>query len=311
MSFVAETLESPTGAHIRLRVAQAQGGARGIIQIHHGLAEHSGRYQRFAEFLSARGYHVGVQDQRGHGETTAPDAPRGVFAARDGWSRVVADARAVEDHLRARFPGLPLILYGHSMGGVTAMTHAMARKGAVDGLAIWNANLAMGSRADLIRTVLSIESLFKKATDPSTWMEALTFKAWGRKFKKARTEFDWLSRLPDEVDAYIADPLAGWPASISMWRSLVEGTLRGEDEASLRLMPLDLPIHLAAGGQDPVVDNGAAVKTLAARLQTARFTDMTMRFDPQGRHETLHDLGYEQAMADFADWTDRVCGRAG
>ncbi|KAA5802262.1 alpha/beta hydrolase [Alkalicaulis satelles] len=311
MNFRPETLESPTRARIRLRVAEAQGPARGVIQIHHGLAEHSGRYQRFALFLSERGFHVAVQDQRGHGETTAPDAQRGVFAARDGWSRVVADARAVEDHLRERFSGLPLILYGHSMGGVTAMTHAMARKGAVDGMAIWNSNLAMGSRAGLIRTVLALESLFKKPTDPSTWMEALTFKGWGKRIKNARTEFDWLSRLPEEVDAYIADPLAGWPASISMWRDLVEGTLRGEDEEALRLMPADLPIHLAAGGQDPVVDNGAAVKTLAARLHAARFTDVTMRFDPQGRHETLHDTGFDQAMADFAAWAERVCGRAG
>ncbi|MCC5994760.1 MAG: alpha/beta fold hydrolase [Oceanicaulis sp.] len=311
MSFTPETLESPTRAKVRLRIAEAQGRARGVIQIHHGLAEHSGRYQRFAAYLSARGFHAAAFDHRGHGETTAPDAPRGVFASRDGWSRVVADARAVEDHLRDRFENLPLILFGHSMGGVSAMTHAMARKGAVDGLAIWNANLAMGSRAGLIRAVLALESLFKKPASPSTWMEALTFKAWGRKFKDARTEFDWLSRLPGEVDAYIADPLAGWPASISMWRDLVEGTQRSEDEEALRLMPADLPIHLAAGGQDPVVDNGAAVKTLASRLHAARFTDVTMRFDPQGRHETLHDLGYEQAMSDFADWTDRVCGRAG
>lgn len=311
MSFEPETLESPTGAQICLRIQEAQGPARGIIQIHHGLAEHSGRYRRFAAYLGARGYHVGAQDQRGHGATTAPDAPRGVFAGRDGWSRVVADARAVEDHLRARFGGLPLILFGHSMGGVTAMTHAMARKGAVDGLAIWNANLALGSRATQIRTVLSIEALFKKPHAPSTWMHALTFKAWGKKIPNARTEFDWLSRLPDEVDAYIADPLAGWAASISLWRSFVDGTMRGEDEAALRMMPCDLPIHLAAGGQDPVVDGGAAVHTLAARLRTARFTDVTMRFDPQGRHETLNDIGYEQAMADFADWAGRICGRAG
>ncbi len=144
MAFVAETFESPTGASLRLHVQEADGQPLGVVQIHHGLAEHSARYARFAAYLAGRGFHVAAHDHRGHGETTAEDAPRGVFGAPKGWSKVVEDALAVEDHLKARFPGLPHIVFGHSMGGVVAMNHAMERKGELSGLAVWNSNLALG-----------------------------------------------------------------------------------------------------------------------------------------------------------------------
>jgi len=311
MAFVAETLESPSGARLRLHVQPADTDPIGIVQIHHGLAEHSARYARFAAHLASRGFHVAAHDHRGHGETRADDAPQGVFGADTGWAKVIEDAKAVEDHLRTRFPNLPVIVFGHSMGGVVAMNHAMARKGEIAGLAVWNSNLALGGRIGLMRTVLNLESLFKKKTAPSTWVEALTFKAWGKQIKGARTPFDWLSRIPEEVDAYIQDPQCGWPASISLWRDFIKGVEHGESETYLRAMRTDLAVHLAAGGQDPATDKGAALKVLAARLYNARFSDVTMRRDPQGRHETLNDEGADTAMTDFADWAERVARQHG
>ncbi len=311
MEFEAETLQSPTGAQLSWRGLAAAQDARATVQILHGLSEHSARYERFARYLAGRGFNVVSHDHRGHGGTRAEDAPVGVFAAKQGWKQVVEDALAVEDAARRRFPDTPHILFGHSMGGVIAMNHAMARKGDVAGLAVWNSNLALGGRANLMRLVLGVEGLFKPAAAPSAWMDALSFKSWGKAVKGARTDFDWLSRLPEEVDAYVADPLCGGPASISLWRDLIELAERGADENRLLAMRKDLPVHLAAGGQDPATDKGAAMKTLAARLYNGRFTDATMRFDPQGRHETLNDEGFEAAMGDFADWAGRAAAKTG
>lgn len=311
MSFTEETLASPTGAELRVRTRAPSGGVKGVVQIHHGLSEHGARYERFADFLSARGIAVINHDHRGHGWTTAPDAPAGVFAAKNGAERVMQDALAVEDHARAAWPDRPLVVFGHSMGGVIAMNHAMTRKGAMAGVAIWNANLALGSRAGLMRFVLGLEGLFKKDTAPATLIDTLTFKAWGKQVKGGESRYDWLSRIPGEVQAYVDDPKCGQPASFSLWRDLIELTERGEDEHRLRTVRTDLPVHLAAGGDDPATDKGKAVKTLSARLYNARFTDVTMRVDPLGRHETLNDEGFETAMDDFARWAERVFAQTG
>lgn len=315
MSFTTATLTSPTGAALCVRTAAPAGTetghVKGVVQIHHGLSEHGARYERFADFLAARGIAVINHDHRGHGWTTADDAPGGVFAAKNGAAAVMVDALAVEDHARKTWPGRPLIVFGHSMGGVISMNHAMARKGELAGLAVWNANLALSSRAGLMRAVLGLEGLFKKKTDPALWLDALTFKTWGKQVKGGKTRYDWLSRIPEEVQAYVDDPKCGAPASFSLWADLIKLTEQGEDEHRLRTVRTDLPVHLAAGGDDPATDKGKAVKTLSARLYNARFTDVTMRFDPAGRHETLNDLGHEAAMGDFADWAERVFAQAG
>jgi alpha-beta hydrolase superfamily lysophospholipase len=164
MEFQAETLQSPTGAELSWRALAAKGEARGTVQIHHGLSEHSARYERFARHLAARGFNVVAHDHRGHGATRAEDAPVGVFAAKQGWKRVIEDALAVEEAARSRFADAPHIVFGHSMGGVIAMNHAMERKGDLAGLAVWNSNLALGGRANLMRLVLGVEDLFKTST---------------------------------------------------------------------------------------------------------------------------------------------------
>lgn len=308
--FPISFLMSPAGAHLAARIQQARGEPKGIVMVHHGLAEHAGRYARFAHFLSARGFHVCAHDHRGHGRTEAPGAPRGIFSLEGrGWDKLMADAVFLRGYMNERFGDLPTLVFGHSMGGVVAMNHAQEEHDRLAGVAVWNANLTLGGLTGVMRAVLWLEGLFKKQTETSTWLNALVFDQFGKRIKKRRTPQDWLSRIPEEVDAYIADPDAGWRATISLWRDLITGFERAEDGARIEAMRHDLPIHLAGGGCDPATDNGKAVRKLAERLKAERFTDLTLRIDPKGRHETLNDLGYETAMDDFVSWAERVCGQ--
>ena len=83
----------------------------------------------FAAALAAKGCHVLAHDHRGHGSTTAADAPLRRFARRNGAEKVLADCRAVHLDAIARHPGLPVIVFGHSMGGHGALTLAMKTPG--------------------------------------------------------------------------------------------------------------------------------------------------------------------------------------
>ncbi|PLU81672.1 alpha/beta hydrolase, partial [Sinorhizobium medicae] len=80
------THRSPTGATLGWRSFAAAGQSRAILVISHGLAEHSGRYARFAEAMADKGFHVYAHDHRGHGTSRAPDAPLAMFAHREGAS---------------------------------------------------------------------------------------------------------------------------------------------------------------------------------------------------------------------------------
>ncbi|MGO4836431.1 alpha/beta fold hydrolase, partial [Rhizobiaceae sp. 2RAB30] len=138
-------LASPTGASLNLYVRRAEGEPRAAIQVNHGLAEHAARYARFAERMARRGYHVYAHDHRGHGATKASDAPLGRFAGKDGAAKVIADVAAVHDLIGSEHPGLPVIVFGHSMGGLIALNFVLRHPCIAHSVAVWNANFSAGA----------------------------------------------------------------------------------------------------------------------------------------------------------------------
>ena len=77
------------------------GPPKGVVQLVHGMAEHSARYAALAEDLTAAGYAVYAHDHRGHGRTAAEE-DHGYFADDDGFGTVVADLWTVNDHAEIR-----------------------------------------------------------------------------------------------------------------------------------------------------------------------------------------------------------------
>lgn len=298
---------SPTGAVLALYETPPAAPVKGILHINHGLAEHAARYAPFAEYLAGRGYHVAAQDHRGHGFTAAKDGGTRLFAKRGGWKKVTEDTAAVNAHLRAQHPGKPVFVLGHSMGGTVAMNHVMRHPDTVAGAAIWNANFVSGGLAGVMKLVLFFNGL-GGASKPAGTIDALTFKAWDKKFKDDRPQFGWLSRDLSVVDAYVADPLCGWPASVSLWRDFLKGMEFASSDANFASVRKDLPFHLIGGADDPATEGGQATRQMAERLGKAGFTDVSVEVLDGFRHETLNEIGAEAEMARFADWLDVKIG---
>lgn len=302
----AFTLDSPTGAEVSVRHEPAPGVAKAIFLVSHGLAEHSLRYAPLAGFLAVRGYHVYGFDHRGHGFSTAPDAERGWFARSDGEAKVLSDLEAVRTHAEGRHPGLPVILFGHSMGGVIAARAAEVEPRAYRGLCIWNSQLNPGlaGRAGLL--LLKAERFFKGSDVPSFFGQRLVLDPWAKSIPDARTEFDWLSHDSQEVDKYITDPLCGFGCSVSLWIDLLDMSIGAGRDRNLSRLPKTLAINLVGGGEDPATENGRAMQWLAARLKARGITNVHLTIYPGMRHETLNEHGRDDAMKALADWADRV-----
>jgi alpha-beta hydrolase superfamily lysophospholipase len=302
--FSAFPHSSPTGATLAVRHVPATITPRAVVQINHGLAEHAARYQRFARFLAARGYHVYVHDHRGHGATRAPDSIPGAFASRDGASKVIADVAAIHALIGERHPGLPVVTFGHSMGGLIALNFAETHPAASAALAVWNSNFNAGLAGRAGQAALRLEAFFKGSDTPSTILPKLTFQAWANAMPDRRTDFDWLSRDPLEVDLYVVDPLSGWDATVSMWQDVFRLIYAGADAANLAKLPKALPIHLIGGAEDPATDKGEAVTWLAEQMQKSGLSDVTVEILAGTRHETLNEINRDQSMDSFAAWLD-------
>jgi len=269
-------------AYYRWRVP---GKAKGIVQIAHGMGEHSIRYAHVAEFLNQAGFHVYANDHRGHGQTAKDRESLGDFGAA-GWSGLVGDMVTMTRIARTREGGLPLILLGHSMGSFAAQNYVLDSSAAIAGLVL------SGSAA-----------VDKLAIDPS---QDADLTAFNRSFEPARTPHDWLSRDPAAVDAYEADPLCGFGINKQAMATMIASAIRLIDPAELAKIRKDLPIYVFAGDKDPVNHDLEWVKPLAERYRVAGVANVSEKYYPGGRHEMLNETNRDEVMRDLLSWIQKT-----
>jgi len=196
-------LQGADGSRVRYRRWLPDGDVRGTVQLVHGASEHSGRYDRLATALTARGVGVWAMDLRGHGRT-AESTGIGRFGRGGlGVDTVLGDVDALHLVIDDQHPNVPRVLLGHSMGSIIALASAERNGADLAGLVLSG---PIGVAPHLADTVTALEeAVAAGAADHA--LDALG--AFNEKFEPARTRYDWLSRDPDEVDAYISDPLSG------------------------------------------------------------------------------------------------------
>lgn len=299
----ALTLDTPTGAALRLYIRRPEGPPRAVVQVNHGLAEHAGRYARFADFLAGRGFAVYAHDHRGHGHTRAPGASLGSFGPEPAADDVIADVLAVHGRISRDYPGLPVILFGHSLGATIALAFLGRYASRVDAAAVWNAPLAGKLQACAAKILLAWERFRLGSDVPSRFMPRLTFQAWAARAETdSRTPFDWLSHDAEEVAKYIADPLCGWSPTVGMWRTVLD--INQAAMAALPALPKDLPLQLVGGADDPSTLGGRTVHRLKKRLKQNGISNLETAIYPETRHESLKELKRHRIMEDFARWAD-------
>ena len=116
------------GTRLMTHTWNPSGSPRSVIVIVHGLAEHGGRYEHVAALLTGRGHAVRATDLRGFGESTGPRA----FVK--SWDDYLDDLAA--DLESARGAGVPVVLLGHSMGGLVALSYALSDRPKPDSLVL-------------------------------------------------------------------------------------------------------------------------------------------------------------------------------
>lgn len=242
---------------------------RGTVIIAHGMAEHALRYTRLIGHLNAAGLSVLAMDHRAHGRTSGP-AGLGDFGAA-GWDALVADIDPLVE--RAGAAGLPVILLAHSMGAAAAQQYVPEHG------------------AKLAALVLSGTTLRNPGQPIPDYNGAF----------ESRTGYEWLSRDPAEVDAYVSDPLCGFEG-----QEVINGMDRTDprrvDPLLLARIPAALPVLLIAGDADPVNDNLQGLRYLKQCWRSAGVLSIDSRYYPGGRHEMFNETNRDEVTRDLCNW---------
>lgn len=252
---------------------RAAGPARGAVLLVHGLKDHSARYAALAQQLAAQGFAVHAFDLRGHGRSG------GERVLVSSLGEYVADLEQVAAQVRAAEPGVPLFVFGHSMGGAIATTYALDHAGELQGLILSAAALRLGP-------------------DVSPGLVKITRKL-GRKhpgWHVLKLKPKWFSRDPAVVeDVAGADPLVDArkvPAATAA--ALIDGIERIQAD----MEKLAVPVLILHGDADRITPPQGS-RDLFGRAGVA---DKRLEIYPGDYHDLLHEPNRAEVIADIGEW---------
>jgi len=299
------TFTSPDGPKIFVRKWAPTDGtpAKAVVQIAHGAAEHSLRYARLAEYLAGNGYVVYANDHRGH-YMTAGSLENAGKAGPDGWNGMVRDVKQLTDLVKKENPGLPVFLFGHSMGSFLAQQYIQNWGEGLTGVVLSGTT---GTLGDIDGPIALLEGAVQSgAGDQPSELFGAMFAAFNQPFAPAKTGFEWLSRDEAEVQKYADDPWCGFPFTNRLVLDMFRGGKATWTDANEARIPKHLPVYIFSGELDPVGGNTLAVKELIRRYQAQGIQNVAYRFYPGDRHETLNETNRDEVQADLLDWLDRT-----
>lgn len=218
-----------------------------VLLFVHGLAEHSGRYERTARHFAGRGLACYGFDLRGHGLS------EGHRVHVNRFEDYLADLDLVLDLVRARHPALPLFLVGHSMGGTIVISRSLARQDGVEGAVVSSPLLGTHPKSEPPALVRAAAGMLSRIA-PRLLM-ATNLDAAG------------LSHDPAVVEAYEQDPLVSHQASPRWYTETMAAIARAHAQAG----SFKIPMLLMQSGADPLVDPEATRRW--AKAAPAQFVE--------------------------------------
>jgi alpha-beta hydrolase superfamily lysophospholipase len=299
-------LQASDGLAVHTHRWLPDGDVRGVVQIAHGMAEHAARYEHVADALTSAGYAVYADDHRGHGRTARTEDELGFFAASRGWATVLDDLYRLNQHVHGEHPDVPVYLFGHSMGSFLAQQFLFTFPGAIDGAILSGSTRHPAAAVEAGAALARAEIARIGPHGRSAVLNLAAFGAYNKAFAPTRTDFDWLSRDPAAVDAYIEDPRCGFVCTARMWLDVFSGLRVIRQTDRLLDIPPFLPIYVFAGDEDPVGDAGAGVQRLVDAYADAGLTNVTLRLYAGGRHEMVNETNRDEVITDLTTWLDAV-----
>lgn len=283
---------------------------RGLVQLVHGISEHSGRYVDFAEFLVGQGFAVCANDHIGHGGSTSGDN-YGYLPPDTGVDIMLEDIDEMRC-LSQRYVGedIPYFIFGHSMGSLLVRAYIARFGEGIEGAVVCDTADKPAIVPMIGQMVIGIAAMFKGWHARAVFFNNLANRTYTKDLKNENSPLAWISRNAENVRAYIADEITGFTITLGASYTLMKLGRVAMSRKTARLVPSELPVLFIAGAQDPVGSNGRDVERAERRLHSAGVENVGLILYGEMRHEILNEVGHALVYADVEAWLEETLAEA-
>ncbi len=274
----------------------------GTVLILHGMQEHSGRYDRFAQFLSENSYVVLTYDHNGHGKTAKNDEEQGFFKGENPAQLLVDNAYAMAKLLEAKYPDIPHFILGHSMGSFITRCLLQSHSNLFDGAIIVGTGDRIGG-IRILKFYLSIRN-WLSPRQRSRFINKTFEKQNNKSFRK---EYDsdgtnWLSYSKENRLAFQNDSLCGIPFTNNGFHTLITLNEKATRANWAKNITKNFPMYFVSGADDPIGAFGEGIVNIVENLRKRGFNYISQRLYPDLRHEVLNENVQRRVYAEILDW---------
>lgn len=288
-------MKSYDGKEIFTRLWDNVENPKGVVQICHGLGEHSLRYEDFARFLNANGYIAFADDHRAHGYTDNGSGDCEGLPAVD----TVQDLLFFSRWLHEQYPELPLIFFGHSYG--SSLAHRFIQfESPICACVMTGVNMMPH---EMLKAMAAVMGLAAKIAPGK--LLTMTSDSMNKRFPDRDVPHAWLTRDPEIRRQYDADPYCGTPSSLRFNHSMSEMMAQATDLENLKKVPDSLPIAMFCGQDDSAGGFGKGPETALA-LYRKYGKNVRLKLYPGARHEVLNEINKEEVYGDILDFIHAV-----
>lgn len=282
---------------------------KAIVQISHGMSENILRYDEFARELVEEGFTVYGHDHRGHGETAASIEDLGYMDDKDNFHSMVYDLKDMNDLIKRENEGIPIILFGHSMGSFLSQRYIELYGDSIDGLILSGSNGKQKAINNLGIPISYLEMKIFGRRKQSKLMDKLSFGSFNNNFKPVRTNCDWLTRDEKEVDKYLNNKYCGNIFTASYFYDLLKGLKEIHKESNLKKIPKSLNIYILAGSKDPVGENGKGIINLYNLYKKLEIKNVSYKLYDGARHEILNEINRDEVINDIKNILEEILSK--
>ena len=289
---------------VRILEPAEKANVRGVLQIAHGMSEHSLLYVEFAKYMAAEGFVVAVNDHLGHGKSVSAGGSYGYFG-RGGCQNLVQDMHKLYTLIHRDYPKVPYVLMGHSMGSLLVRSYCTQHGDELAG-AVFMGTCGSTSEAAFKVQKLICSAVIKKKGEKGhdeIFRKMASVKNSGN-FAPFFIPADWISRDTDEVEKYIQDPLCGFDLTASGYRDILLLQEQVTAPGWFKKMP-HIPIMLISGDSDPVGGFGKGVRQTARKLKKTGH-DVRLILYPGAKHSVLCETNRVEVFNDIEKFLDDI-----